>query len=151
MHVLLRSAKKRTRPGMCKSLSNRIDRLRPIRRSPRAGSGAGAAITTKWLQRCATLRSNGNVCPRHSRVLLDPRRTGSVRITAEAGSSNNLFEVSVDLSFCDSDRILHCGAIGIRIFLMMKRSQRIIAEVADLGLEKTTPSTAAVSDRGYKN
>jgi len=34
---------------------------------------------------------------------------------------------------------------------MMKRSQRIVAEVADLGLEKTTPSTAAVSDRGYKN
>jgi hypothetical protein len=34
---------------------------------------------------------------------------------------------------------------------MTAKSQRFVAEVADLGLDKTTPSTAIVSDRGYKD
>ena len=57
------------------------------------GSGARAAIATEWLQRRATLRSDGNFRSRHSRILFDSRRTGSLRTSTEAADSNNLFEV----------------------------------------------------------
>ena len=45
----------------------------------------------------------------------------------------------MDLGLRDSGRILHCGAIGIRVFLMRESSQRIVAEVGEFGLGKIRP------------
>src|SRR5438067_2630871 len=96
MHFLLRSTKERTRSGLRKSVSHRINRVRPARRFARTRRRARAAIAAKRLQRRATLRSTGNIRARHPRVLFDSWRTGSVRTTAETADSNDLSEVSVD-------------------------------------------------------
>src|SRR6266545_2705969 len=122
MHFLLRSPKERPRARVREGLSDRIDRVRPARRFARTRRGARAAIATERLQRRTTLRSNGDVCARHSRVLFDSWRTGSVRTTAEAAGSHNLFEVSLDFGVCDRGRINHRDAVGVRIFFMTTHS-----------------------------
>src|SRR6266508_3661636 len=122
MHFLLRSPEKRPRARVREGLSDRIDRVRPARRFARASNPARARATPTRLQRRTTLRSNGDVCARHSRVLFDSWRTGSVRTTAEAAGSHNLFEVSLDFGVCDRGRINHRDAVGVRIFFMTTHS-----------------------------
>src|SRR6266496_5324529 len=122
MHVLLRSTKKRTRSGMRKGLSNRVDRVWPTRRFTRTWSGPRAAITTKRLQRRTTVRSNGNICTRHSRVLFDSRRTGSLRTSTETADSNDLPEVGMDVGIRDGNCINHRNAPGVRVFPMTTNS-----------------------------
>src|SRR6266545_6812461 len=118
MHFLLRSPEKRPRARVREGLSDRIDRVRPARRFARASNPARARATPTRLQRHTTLRSNGDVCARHSRVLFDSWRTGSVRTTAEAAGAHNLFEVSLDFGVRDCNRINHRHPLGIRVFLM---------------------------------
>src|SRR6266542_2793681 len=122
MHFLLRSPEKRPRARVREGLSDRIDRVRPARRFARASNPARARATPTRLQRRTTLRSNGDVCARHSRVLFDSWRTGSVRTSAETADSNHLPEVSVDFGVRDCNRINHCDAVGVRIFLMTSNS-----------------------------
>src|SRR5437867_3436760 len=122
MHFLLRSPEKRPRARVREGLSDRIDRVRPARSFARTRRGARAAIATKRLQRRTTLRSNGDVCARHARVLFDSWRTGSVRTAAETADSNHLPEVSVDFGVRDCNHINHCHAPGVRIFLMTSNS-----------------------------
>src|SRR5437667_7335923 len=107
---------------MRKGLSNRIDRVWPTRRFTRTCNGARAAITTKRLQRRTTVRSKGNICTRHSRVLFDSRRTGSLRTSTETADSNDLPEVGMDVGSRDRDRINHRNASGVHVFLMTTNS-----------------------------
>src|SRR5437867_4945699 len=118
MHFLLRSPEERPRARVREGLSDRINRVRPARRFARTRRGARAAIATKRLQRRTTLRSNGDVCARHSRVLFDSWRAGSVRTAAETADSNHLPQVSVDFGVRDCNRINHRHPLGIRVFLM---------------------------------
>src|SRR5438552_16930417 len=118
MHFLLRSPEERPRARVREGLSDRIDRVRPARRFARTRRGARAAIATERLQRRTTLRSNGNIRARHSRVLFDSWRTGSVRTSAETADSNHLPEVSVDFGVRDCNRINHRHPLGLRVFLM---------------------------------
>src|SRR5437867_7966549 len=122
MHFLLRSPEERPRARVREGLSDRINRVRPARRFARTRRGARAAIATKRLQRRTTLRSNGDVCARHSRVLFDSWRTGSVRTTAEAAGAHDLLKVSLGSCVCDCGRINHRDAVGVRIFFMTSNS-----------------------------
>src|SRR6266542_6674201 len=122
MHFLLRSPEKRPRARVREGLSDRIDRVRPARRFARASNPARARATPTRLQRRTTLRSNRDVCARHSRVLFDSWRTGGVRTAAETADSHNLFEVSLDFGVRDRGRINHRDAVGVRIFFMTTHS-----------------------------
>src|SRR5205823_9499897 len=96
---------------------------------------AGPTPKTERLRRRADLRPDGNVSARYPRLLFDSRRTRSLRTSAEAAGSNDLFEIGMDFGIRDRDCINHRDASGLRIFSLMKdRRAR-----ADMSGERTRP------------
>ena len=115
------------------TIDKRADSFRPARRSvlPNRSYSADSMICaharrkgwsnlqTKRLRRRATLRSDRDERPRHSRILSNSRRTGGVRPSAKTAGSDNLFKICVDCSLRDRNRLAHCDTAGIRIFILM--------------------------------
>ena len=101
-----RPAPKFARPN--RFVFGRLDDLRA------RGANACNNLKQRRLQGRATLRSDRNFGPWHSRVLSILRRTGSLRASAEAADSDDLFEVRVDSGVRDRIGRTDCRAGGIR-------------------------------------
>ena len=92
----------------------RLDDLRARANEARASSCNNTVTTTRNFTIRRTLRSRGI----HAFFLI-PRRTGSLRASAETAGSDNLSEVCVDSCIRDGNRINHRDAAGVCIFILM--------------------------------